>query len=120
MVTAIQRKKSFVDKVSYITSPGRRVRTLVSTMGVFAKPGARGRIRPDRAVSRGRVNGQDGSDSGRQGKTAGWDLRVARDPAWIAPPTIEELMLLRMFDPERHFLGRPGSTWKGPPSRSSL
>jgi hypothetical protein len=37
----------------------------------------------------------------------GWDLKVARDVAELPPATSEELALLRLFDPERFFLGKP-------------
>ncbi|MBW2101606.1 MAG: hypothetical protein JRH05_02840 [Deltaproteobacteria bacterium] len=39
VVTASQRPGSFVSRVPYVTSPGERVRTLVSTLGVFKGAG---------------------------------------------------------------------------------
>jgi hypothetical protein len=31
---------------------------------------------------------------------------VARELVWVNPPSVEELMLIRIFDPERKFLGK--------------
>ena len=39
LVIARQSKQRFVDRVSYVTCPGRNVQTLVSDMGVFRKTG---------------------------------------------------------------------------------
>ena len=36
----------------------------------------------------------------------GWSLRVASDLAWIEAASDDELAMLRVFDPERFFLGR--------------
>jgi hypothetical protein len=36
----------------------------------------------------------------------GWNLKVAPDLAWIPPATNNEIAMLRVFDPERFFLGR--------------
>ena len=40
----------------------------------------------------------------------GWDLKVADDVERLAAPTDEELALLRVYDPERLFLGKPVKT----------
>ncbi len=38
----------------------------------------------------------------------GWELQVADDLEELAPATAEELAMLRVFDPERNFLGKAG------------
>ncbi|KKU46525.1 MAG: Glutaconate CoA-transferase [Microgenomates group bacterium GW2011_GWA2_46_7] len=35
----------------------------------------------------------------------GWELKVSPDPQKIPPPTRDELLLLRTFDPYRYFIG---------------
>ena len=39
----------------------------------------------------------------------GFELRVADELAWLPRASREELATLRIFDPERAFLGRPGA-----------
>lgn len=105
VVTAMQSTGSFVREVSYITSPGRRVRTLVSQLGEFEKPEG-----GEEFVLTGVCRGPGAADKASAVREArgrcGWDLKTAEDPGWIEPPTPSELRLLRVFDPHRHFLGR--------------
>jgi len=101
LVTAIQDKFRFVENVSYITSPGKRVRTVVSNFGVFQK-------QEDELVLTGYF------DRGKLEKEAvleikencGWNLKVADELEKITAPTTDELNLLRLFDPKRQFLGK--------------
>lgn len=101
LLVARQAKRSFVEKVDFVTSPGSRVRTLISThgryerrdgelvlTGVFQSAGET----PEAVVSEIR-------------SLCGWDLQVAPDLDWLPPATSEELTMLRLFDPERFFLG---------------
>ena len=45
---------------------------------------------------------------GKIRERCGWELEVADDLEELAPATPEELALLRVFDPERSFLGKAG------------
>jgi acyl CoA:acetate/3-ketoacid CoA transferase alpha subunit/acyl CoA:acetate/3-ketoacid CoA transferase beta subunit len=96
-----QSARRFVDKVPYITAPGRTVRTVVSDLGVYEKTNEDGELtltglfgdRPEaQAVQAAR-------------EACGWDLRVAPTPRRFEPPTADELALVRLFDPRRYFLG---------------
>jgi acyl CoA:acetate/3-ketoacid CoA transferase alpha subunit/acyl CoA:acetate/3-ketoacid CoA transferase beta subunit len=102
LLVARQQERGFVEKVDFVTSPGHRVSGLVSThgryerrdgelvlTGVFQSAGAS----PEAVVEEIRSR-------------CGWSLRVADDLAWIPGATDEELAMLRVFDPERFFLGR--------------
>ena len=105
IVVAAQRRQTFVKSVAYVTSPGTRVGCVVSTMGRFEKRGGEtllltGYFRRPGASRDERVREIQ--------QHCGWDLRVADDLAELAPPTPDELALLRVFDPERFFLGKPG------------
>jgi len=40
----------------------------------------------------------------------GWELKVSPKVAEIAPPTWEELMTLRIIDPDGNYTGRIGDT----------
>lgn len=108
LVTLAQSRHRFVEKVPYITGPGRRVRTVVSDLGVFEKADPHGELTltaylpsagptPEAAVAAIRA-------------ACGWDLRVAPELAAVAPPTPDELVLLRGFDPRRQFLGGLGTS----------
>ena len=104
IVVAQQRLQTFVDKVAYITSPGKRVSSVISTMGRFEKRGG------DEFVLTGYF-GFDGLDRDAAIQEikdrTGWDLQIADDVEELSPATEEELTLLRLFDPERFFLGKP-------------
>jgi acyl CoA:acetate/3-ketoacid CoA transferase beta subunit len=104
IVVAQQRLQTFVDKVGYITSPGKRISAVVSTLGRFEKRGG------DEFVLTGYfgLEGLSREDAVREIKDrCGWDLQVADDVQELPPATAEELALLRLFDPERFFLGKP-------------
>lgn len=105
IVTAIHDRTRFVDRVSYITSPGWKVKTLISTLGVFEKladdqeftltgyyPSPKFST-PDEHIRYIKEN-------------CSWDLKVCDHLHEIAPPTDAELKLLRIFDPYRYFLGK--------------
>jgi len=103
LVTALQDKNRFVDKVAYISSPGARVRTVVSDLGVYEKQG------PELVLTAyfGRPELSDEAAHLRfiQDNT-GWNLKIAPSPELIPPPSLDELKLLRLFDPRRQFLGK--------------
>ncbi len=94
-----------MEKVPYVTSPGKRVTTLVSNMGLYRKAEAKGELiltgyfaAPER-VSEG--------DKVREiREQCGWNLQVAGRLERIEPPIEDELRLLRLFDPHRQFLGK--------------
>ncbi len=111
IVVAQQRRQTFVDRVEYVTSPGARISAVVSTMGRFEKRGG------DEFVLTGYFgfNGLSADEAIREIKDrCAWDLHVADDVEALPPATAEELALVRMFDPERFFLGKPAETVEAP------
>lgn len=103
MVVIQQRRASFVEKVDYITSPGRHVQVVLSTMGRFEKRGG------DELILTGYfgLNGADNATAAREiRERCGWNLQIADDLESLGPPNAEEIALLRVFDPERFFLGK--------------
>lgn len=111
IVVAQQRLQTFVDRVEYVTSPGTRISAVVSTMGRFEKRGTGEFI----------LTGYFGFDGLSEEESVqeikdrcGWDLNVADDVEALPPATGEELALVRMFDPERFFLGKPAETVTSP------
>ena len=96
-----QSPRRFVDKVPYITAPGRTVRTVVSDLGVYEKTTDHGEL-----ILTGLYGaGPEGPAVQAARAACGWDLKVAPTPRRFAAPTAEELSLVRLFDPRRYFLG---------------
>ena len=101
VVTLAQSRTRFVEKVPYVTAPGRRVFTVVSDLGVYEKADEHAELvltgipagRPETALVQ----------SARE--ACGWDLKVSPRLRRFEPPTVEELRLVRLFDPRRYFLG---------------
>ncbi len=101
VVCLLQSPQRFVDKVPYITAPGRTVRTVVSDRGVYEKEHEDGALR---------LTGVFGNRPEAQAVEAaraacGWDLAVAPQLKRFETPTADELALIRLFDPRRYFLG---------------
>jgi acyl CoA:acetate/3-ketoacid CoA transferase beta subunit len=97
-----QSPRRFVDKVPYITAPGRTVRTVVSDLGVYEKVGER-----DVLILTGLFGDVREADAVKAAREAcGWDLEVASTLRRFDAPTAEELAIVRLFDPRRYFLGQ--------------
>ncbi len=104
VVVAAQRAQTFVEEVGYVTSPGTRIRCVISTMGRFEK------LDGDELVLTGffAATGLDRTQAVAEiRRRCGWDLKVAAELQELPPASAEELTLLRLFDPERFFLGKP-------------
>jgi acyl CoA:acetate/3-ketoacid CoA transferase alpha subunit/acyl CoA:acetate/3-ketoacid CoA transferase beta subunit len=106
VVVAAQRKQTFAEKVDYVTSPGSRVRCVISTMGRFEKLGGEELILTGYFTAEGRSSEQIVAEIRER---CGWQLKIAETLEALAPPSAEELALLRVFDPARFFLGKPTS-----------
>jgi len=111
IVVAQQRVETFVDRVEYITSPGSRIGAVVSTLGRFEKRGGDEFVLTGYFGCEGMSRDEAVSEIKRR---CGWNLAVADEAAPLDPPTDEELALLRMFDPERFFLGKPADAVQAP------
>jgi len=92
-----------LDEVAYVTSPGSRVRTVVSDLGVLEKAEDGELV----LVAYFPLPGQPEAEVIRAIKDqCGWELKVGPDPEAIEPPAPAELNLLRILDPRRQFLGK--------------
>ncbi len=101
VVTLAQSRRRFVDKVPYVTAPGRRVSAVVSDLGVYAKADEHAEL-----TLAGVYAGRPEAEAVQTAREAcGWELRVAPRLARIEPPSLDELRLVRLFDPRRYFLG---------------
>jgi len=103
MLVVPQGSRRQVEKVPYISGPGARARTLVTTMGVFEKPEGWEPFVLTGYFARPGKTRQECIDE--IAGNCGWELVTAEEPEAIPPPEREELLLLRTFDPDRHFIG---------------
>ncbi len=88
---------------SYVTSPGRSVRALVTDLGLLEKLGDPGSAELVlTAVPAGDTPRADRVAAARA--ACGWELAVAAEVAELAPPTPAEVGALRRWDPRGWFL----------------
>jgi acyl CoA:acetate/3-ketoacid CoA transferase beta subunit len=92
----------FVAQVPYITAPGERVRTLVSTLGLFEKMDDHREFFLTGIIQNGKDSAEETVRSIKSQCT--WDLKIAPNLRTISLPTAEEVALLRLFDPQKFFL----------------
>lgn len=102
LVVVPQSPLRLVSKVPYITAPGKRVRTLVTTHGLFEKAEGEEELRLTGILEDGKT---ELADKIREIKEqGGWELKIVSDPRKIFLPKDEELTLLRLFAPQKFFL----------------
>ncbi|MEV6923385.1 CoA-transferase [Dactylosporangium sp. NPDC051485] len=102
IVTVGHSPERLVPKVSYVTCPGDRVRSIVTTLGVFERVDG-----PEYVLTRilPTAGADDRAAVERIRGSMGWSFEVHRDVVREQPPTPEELAALRVYDPHRLFLG---------------
>ncbi|MDD5170559.1 MAG: hypothetical protein PHN75_17210, partial [Syntrophales bacterium] len=104
MVTMEQSKSRFVEKVPYITSPGMKVTTVVSQLGIFEKDFGQSELALT-AYFPARPGATEEESVRTIQEQCGWPLKVRTPLQVLGHPAAEELRLLRCFDPKRLFLG---------------
>jgi len=98
-----QSRGRYLEQVPYITYPGDRVRTLVSTMGVFEKLGDDKELTLTECFADPKLSTLE--QRIKQVKEhCGWELKVAPKVKDVPTPTLDELKLLRLFDPKGYYL----------------
>jgi len=102
LVVIPQSANRFVQRVPYITCPGDNVTVIVSDMGIMERIDGEFTLTtyfPDPKIH----------DSGRIIKEikekCGWNLKISPQVSGAPPPSLEELVTLRAFDPEGYFIG---------------
>jgi len=98
-------KPRLVEKVPYITFPGKNVRTVVTDVGVLEKLGNKDTFTLTTYIpSKAKQNAEDAVAEIKE--KIGWELEVAPNLKKAAPPTKDEVTLLRLFDPKGVFTGQ--------------
>src|SRR5437764_580801 len=87
------------EQVAYITSPGDRVQTVVTDLGILRKRDSDLCLY---AVGAGESPLEDRVRAAVA--SCGWDVTVDRQVEELPPPTMPEVLALRRYDPRRWFL----------------
>jgi acyl CoA:acetate/3-ketoacid CoA transferase beta subunit len=103
VVVAPQSLRRSVEKVAYITCPGDRVRTWVSTKGIFEK------LRDEQEFTLTGYFPNPEIPTCEQNideikKNCGWKLKVSSEVKEVPAPTFDELVVLRLLDPGGYFI----------------
>ena len=98
VVVCEQSAGRFVERVGYVTAPGRSVSVVATQLGTLEKDDG------GELVLTG-VYGPVGEGVEAATAACGWPLRAAPGVARLPDPSPDELTLLRGFDPEGRYLG---------------
>ncbi|MDY7019123.1 MAG: CoA-transferase [Chloroflexota bacterium] len=103
MVVIEQSRQRFVEKVSYITSSGEPITTLVSTLGIFEKLGDDQELVLTGYFYNPKMPSAE--EAIRHVKdNCGWDLKISPQVKQLPEPTVEELIRLRLLDPDGEYI----------------
>jgi acyl CoA:acetate/3-ketoacid CoA transferase alpha subunit/acyl CoA:acetate/3-ketoacid CoA transferase beta subunit len=103
LVVTHQSRDRLVDRVAFVTCPGTTVKTLVTDEGIFEKTGdSKEFVLTEYLPGPTRSTEEQAIASIRE--HCGWEVKIAPSLKRIEPPLSEELLLLRLFDPEGLFL----------------
>lgn len=99
VVVTLARPERLVDKVDYVTSPGRNVVAVVTDRGVLRRVG-------DELVVAAVPSGPGRLEDrvGALVESCGWKVTVAPEVEELDAPGPAEVLALRRYDPERLFL----------------
>lgn len=99
IIIAQQSKNRFLERVPYITSPGKRVTTVISQFGIYKK--REGEL----VLTEVLAGGESIEEEARRAKdNCGWPLKISPELKWSSDPSPPEIAILRGFDPKKYFL----------------
>ncbi|MEV8048326.1 CoA-transferase [Streptomyces griseoluteus] len=101
LVIGMMDRRRFIEKCGYVTSPGRRVRAVVTDLGTLT-------MRDGELVLTHIAPGPEplAERIAHVRDQCGWDLTVSPDLEELRPVTAADVEEPRSYDPERLFLGR--------------
>ncbi len=101
IVALAQDRRRLVEKVPYITCPGHNVKKVVTDKGVFEKVGNE-LVLKKIYIHR---NETEGEAILSLKANMEWDPEISKNLIHLGEPPEQQTLLLRCFDPDRHFLG---------------
>jgi acyl CoA:acetate/3-ketoacid CoA transferase beta subunit len=107
VVVVSSGKARLLDKVPYITYPGRKVSALVSDIGIFQRIEGNDSMSLTAYIPSKTNQSEHDCIAEIRGKV-GWELDIAQYIKRINSPSKEEVALLRLFDPKGYFIGTQG------------
>ncbi|MDY7038557.1 MAG: hypothetical protein SV375_20690, partial [Thermodesulfobacteriota bacterium] len=104
LIVAKQSRQRFIDKVPYITCPGRNIKTLVSDMGIFEKAGEGSEFKLTACLPS--TEGAELEEKiQRIRENCGWELKLSTTVKELPMPEQKDFLAMRLFDPERLVIG---------------
>ena len=104
LVVARQSRKRLVEKVSFVSCAGQKVKTLITDLAVFQKLEGKETFTVTKYLTDESLREKE-SQFNEIKKKCGWNLEIVENPVAVLPPTFEELSILRSLDPEGLFIG---------------
>jgi len=101
LVVIPQSKKRLVSKVPYITCAGENIKTIVTDMGIFTRMNDKFILKTYLPYLKS-ISGEEAVKRIRN--NCGWEFGVSPNIKEESPPCLEELLMLRAFDPEKFFI----------------
>ncbi len=102
IITLLHDKRRLVEEVPYITCPGKNVTKVVTDSAVFEK------VENELVLKKIYVGEGESENEAISTivQNMGWSPKISEKLLRLEEPLQEEIMLLRCFDPDRHFLGK--------------
>jgi hypothetical protein len=104
IITLRAGRTRLTDRLPYITGPGDRVTAVVTDLGVFEKKRGNERLRLTRLVAPLLEESKEAHVREIKDRT-GFDFKIVADPPVDPPAESVEVERIRLYDPERAFLG---------------
>ena len=95
LVTGRISPNRFRSELGFITTPGDRVRTVVTDLGVLEKRAGSGEL--ELSSYYGKEGMAEEQAIAAIKEQCGWELKVAPDVHRLPPPSREELAIIRLF-----------------------
>jgi len=102
IITLLHDKRRLVEEVPYITCPGKNVKKVVTDRAVFEK------VEKELVLKKIYLEEGENKDKAMSAvvQNMGWCPKISDNLLRLEKPGLEEILLLRCFDPDRYFLGK--------------
>lgn len=102
IVVLIHDERRLVEGVPYITCPGRNIKKVITDRAVLEKESS------ELILTKIYVKNGENKDEAISfiKQNMGWTPKISDNLTMLDEPKIDEILMLRYFDPDRHFLGK--------------